>query len=109
MPAKKKLLIFPFNGNGIEALDCIDEAAFEFLGFIDDNPEKLMAKNPWPVFPREILHKHPDAFVLAVPGSPLSFTERAGHIKSLDIPAERLISLVHPDAHLGRNVRAPIV
>jgi hypothetical protein len=48
--AVKKLIIFPFNGNGIEALDCIQENTFEFIGFIDDSPEKLAAKNAWPVY-----------------------------------------------------------
>ena len=35
--AKQKLVIFPFNGNGIEALDAIDYEQFDFIGFIDDN------------------------------------------------------------------------
>ena len=34
---KKKLLIFPFNGNGLEALDCIDKN-YEFIGFVDAPP-----------------------------------------------------------------------
>jgi hypothetical protein len=37
--AKIKLLIFPYNGNGLEALDCLGDQ-FEFIGFVDDTPEK---------------------------------------------------------------------
>jgi hypothetical protein len=32
-------LIFPFNGNGLEALDCLG-GAWTFAGFVDDTPEK---------------------------------------------------------------------
>ena len=30
----KELLIFPYNGNGLEALDCI-QGQYRFIGFID--------------------------------------------------------------------------
>jgi len=101
---KKKLIIFPYNGNGIEALDCILDQEFEFIGFIDDSIEKSNAKQTWPVFNREILSKYPEAFVLAVPGSPLSFLKRSEHIQSLNLSVNRFISIVHPSAKLGRNI-----
>ena len=33
------LLIFPCNGNAIEALDCISDA-YRLIGFVDDTPQK---------------------------------------------------------------------
>ena len=104
MKATKKLFIFPFNGNGIEALDGINDQEFEFLGFIDDSPEKRAVENKWSVFPREVLTKEPDSYVLAVPGSPVSFTKRAEFINSLGISVDRYISIVHPRASIGKNV-----
>jgi sugar O-acyltransferase (sialic acid O-acetyltransferase NeuD family) len=103
--ATKKLIIFPFNGNGIEALDCIESNEFDFLGFIDDSPEKLAAKNHWPVYNRDFLVHHPDAFVLAVPGSPVSYQKRAEYISSLKIPDSRFVSIIHPSASIGKNVK----
>jgi sugar O-acyltransferase (sialic acid O-acetyltransferase NeuD family) len=100
----KKLLIFPFNGNGIEALDCLDENSFEFLGFIDDDPEKKKHNQEWPIFGREVLNRLPEAYVLAVPGSPVSFPRRAEFIGSLNISRNRYISLIHPSAKMGRKV-----
>lgn len=101
----KRLLIFPFNGNGIEALDCINSDEFEFLGFIDDNPEKLAAKNEYPVYDRTALEKFPDALVLAVPGSPASYMKRHEHIASLGIKEERFATIVHPKASVGKKVK----
>jgi sugar O-acyltransferase (sialic acid O-acetyltransferase NeuD family) len=104
MPAQK-LFIFPYNGNGIEALDCIDKNEYDFIGFIDDDPGKLAAKNPYPVFPRTYLDEHRDALVLAVPGSPLSYPKRGEFIASLGIPSERLATIVHPKASIGKSVK----
>jgi len=36
------LLIFPCNGNGLEALDCLGDE-YECVGFVDDTPEKQRA------------------------------------------------------------------
>lgn len=102
---REPLLIFPCNGNGIEALDCLDESRFEFIGFIDDNPEKQGKQGKWPVYGRSILEEMPEARVLAVPGSPLSFRNRSAHIDSLGIARERFVSIIHPGAHVGRDVQ----
>lgn len=106
----KKLLIFPYNGNAIEALDCID-SNFELIGFIDDNVEKHTGqKNGHKVFGRNILNEHKDAYILMVPGSPASFLERRKIIDSFSIPPERLVKIIHPSAcisplaEIGRNV-----
>ena len=36
----KKILFFPYNGNAMEAIECLDDN-WEFIGFIDDNLFKL--------------------------------------------------------------------
>ena len=101
----EKLLIFPFNGNALEAVDCIGEQ-YELLGFIDDTPEKQGIME-WgiPVLDRSALETYKDAKVLAVPGGPASFKKRREHIASLAVDKHRFISLVHPNAHLGKHVK----
>ncbi len=104
MPSE--LIIFPCNGNGIEALDCIDPAAFDFIGFIDDNhASKQINAGKWRVEDRSLLDKHPNAMVLAVPGGPASFHKRKEYIDGLGIHENRFTSVVHPTAVIGRNVR----
>ena len=68
----KKLLIFPFGGNGKESLISIHainemRPEWEVVGFIDDN-HSLHGKEYAGVKViggRELLQAHPDAFVLA--------------------------------------------
>lgn len=100
---KKRLVIFPFNGNGIEALDCLDTDEYEFVGFIDDDLNK---KSPFhKIFSRSILFECNDLKVLAIPGSPTSYKAREEIISSLDILPSRYISLIHPNASIGREVK----
>jgi sugar O-acyltransferase (sialic acid O-acetyltransferase NeuD family) len=99
---KKKLIIFPFNGNGREALDCIDYDLFDFIGFADDDTSRK--SDLYPVYTRNILTKQKELFVLAVPGSSTSFTKRKKIIDSLNISHDRFISVIHPNASIGKNV-----
>jgi sugar O-acyltransferase (sialic acid O-acetyltransferase NeuD family) len=106
----EKLLIFPFNGNGIEALDCI-QGQYEFIGFVDDTSEKQgKTKNGLEVFSRDIIGKYKEAKILAVPGSPQSFKFRRDIINTLHIQLSRFAILIHPKASvstmvcMGRNV-----
>ena len=106
----RSLLIFPCNGNGREALDCLAPSD-RLLGFIDDAPEKEGTEvDGFPVFGRWALSSFQDASVLAVPGSPTSYRDRAEIIRGLDIPKERFATVVHPTAavspraEIGRNV-----
>jgi sugar O-acyltransferase (sialic acid O-acetyltransferase NeuD family) len=99
--AKKKLIIFPFNGNGIEALDCIDFDRYELIGFIDDDPDKR--SDDYEIFSRRILEQYRETFVLAVPGSADSFKQRQEIISSLRVT--RFINAIHPRAFLGKNVK----
>ena len=100
-----KLLIFPFNGNAIEAMDCI-EGQYELIGFIDDVKEKQgPSAYGVSVFDRSALDRFKDAKVLAVPGSPASYKNRAEHIASLGISKDRFTTVVHPKATIGRHVQ----
>lgn len=106
----KPLLIFPCNGNGVEALDCLGDA-FRLIGFIDDTPEKQgRTVHGQPVFGRDALQRWPDAYVLAVLGSPTSYRIRKKMIDGLMIPIERFATVIHPAATvsplavIGRNV-----
>ncbi|MCY2687957.1 DapH/DapD/GlmU-related protein [Salinimicrobium sp. TH3] len=100
----KKLVIFPFNGNGIEALDCIDETEFDFLGFVDDDLAKRSAH--YKILRRNFIEKHTDVLVLAVPGSSLSYLNRKKIISSLPVSnPKRFVSIQHPTAFVGKNVK----
>lgn len=97
----KKLLIFPFNGNGIEALDCI-KGQYDLIGFIDDTKEKQGISNfGIEVFGREVLEKYPEAEVLAVPGSPTNYLKRKDIIHHLQINPHRFATIIHPKAHIS--------
>ena len=97
----KKLLIFPYNGNGLEAVNCIS-SEFELIGFIDDTPEKQgKQKNGFTVYSRDALQKFQDALVLAVPGSSTSFPQRQSIIDSLNINKDRWATIIHPKASVS--------
>ncbi len=98
---KEKLYIFPYNGNGLEALDCIGDK-YEFLGFIDDTPEK-QGKNQFghAIYPRTKLSEFKDTKIIAVPGSPSSYKIRDKIISDLNLTKERFISLIHPKASVS--------
>lgn len=106
----EKLIIFPFNGNGLEALDCI-QGQYELVGFVDDITEKQgKTKYGFEVFNRDILEKYKEAKILAVPGSPQSFKFRQESINSLHISWNRYATVIHPNAsvspfaYIGKNV-----
>jgi sugar O-acyltransferase (sialic acid O-acetyltransferase NeuD family) len=101
----RPLLIFPCNGNAIEALDALGEA-WHCIGFIDDTPQKqasgCMGAS---VYSRAAFEHAPDAAVLAVPGSPASFRNRRAVIESLGIDERRYATVIHPSASVSRNAR----
>lgn len=105
-----ELLIFPFNGNGKEALDSLSPQ-WNCVGFIDDTPEKKgRFEFGIKVHGREALSLFPNALVLAVPGSSTSFRGRRDLIESLGLSEERYATLLHPAscisvmAVVGHNV-----
>lgn len=102
-PRDRTLLIFPCNGNGLEALDCLTEADC-FLGFVDDAPEKHGRRvYGFPVFDRSAFAIHAEAAVLAVPGSPNSYRTRRQLIERLAIDARRFTNVLHPTASISRR------
>lgn len=99
------LLIFPFNGNGLEAMGCLGKN-YNFLGFIDDTPEKQGTNElGFKVYSRNALSDFPNAMVLAVPGSPLSYLNRKKIIDSLNIPDTRFATVIHPKAEISPLAR----
>ena len=104
------LLIFPCNGNGIEALDCLGEA-YRCVAFVDDAAEKRgTEQHGCPVLTRAAFVERPDAFVLAVPGSPASYRARKEVIENLGVSPARFARVIHPAARIsplaviGQNV-----
>jgi sugar O-acyltransferase (sialic acid O-acetyltransferase NeuD family) len=98
-------LLFPANGNAVEALDCLADR-FRPIGLIDDDVKKIGSTIlGLPVFDRTALSRHRTAQVLAVPGSPASFRYRAELISSLAIPRERFATVVHPTAVISPYAR----
>lgn len=95
------LLIFPCNGNGIEALDCLGDA-YRCVGFVDDTPEKRGTdRYGHPVLDRSALIEIPGAHVLAVPGGPASYPARRAIIDGLQIDERRFARVVHPAARVS--------
>lgn len=100
-PKTKALLIFPHNGNGIEALDCLGDA-YRFVGFIDDTPEKQGTDaRGYRVLSRSAFAELPDASVLAVPGSSTSYLSRRRIIEGLGIGERRFATVIHPKASVS--------
>lgn len=106
---RRRLLLFPCNGNAIESLDCLG-GDFEVIGLVDDDPVKRGTERfGYPVLSREAFADHPDAGVLAVPGSPQSYLTRVDTIEGLGLPEARFVSIldgsarVSPRARLGLN------
>jgi sugar O-acyltransferase (sialic acid O-acetyltransferase NeuD family) len=104
------LLIFPCNGNALEALDCLGHT-WHCVGFVDDTPQKQVSgAYGYPVFPRAALTDFADARVLAVPGGPTSYRSRRQIIEGLEISHGRFARVIHPAATvspratLGENV-----
>lgn len=101
MQEAQPLLIFPYNGNGIEALDCIG-SAYRCIGFVDDTPQKIgIAPNGYRIWDRDAFAKFSDARVLAIPGSPVSYGTRKETILGLGIGKERFARVIHPTARVS--------
>ena len=100
-PNPTPLLIFPCNGNALEALDCLG-SAFRCIGFVDDTPAKQgTVVAGLPVLGRAAFQDMPEAAVLAVPGGPASYVARRGIIDGLGLPRERFARVIHPAARVS--------
>lgn len=101
MAKKRDLLIFPCNGNGLEALACIGDA-YCFIGFVDDTPDKIGTDQyGYKVYDRQVFSQKPEALVLAVPGSPSSYKERRKIIDGLELGKDRFARVIHPKAAIS--------
>ena len=95
------LLIFPYNGNGLEALDCLGDA-YRCIGFVDDSLAKQGTDaHGYRVFGRDAFNNFPKATVLAVPGSPTSFRSRKQVVTGLGVNADRFARVIHPMARVA--------
>jgi sugar O-acyltransferase (sialic acid O-acetyltransferase NeuD family) len=105
---RQGLLIFPYNGNAREALDCLGPVD-EFIAFVDDNPEK-QGETPsgHKVMGREALEAFPRARVLAVQGGSQSYLRRGTILDSLAIEPRRFASVIHPAACISRDAKIGI-
>ncbi len=101
----ENLLIFPFSGTGIEALDCLGDK-FKCIGFVTDDQETIgTVKMGIPVYGREAFLNFPTARVIAVPGSPKSFLARETIINGLNLDAQRFTTVIHPKAFVSTNAQ----
>jgi sugar O-acyltransferase (sialic acid O-acetyltransferase NeuD family) len=99
------LYLFPFNGNALEAFDCISEE-YNVLAFIDDDPQKIGTMYQGiPVVDRTVLQKNKQVKVLAVPGSPTSFKVRKSIIDGLQINPDRFVTIIHPHASVSKYAK----
>jgi acetyltransferase EpsM len=101
----EKIIIFPFSGSAIEALDCLSDDQV-CTGFVSDDPQYI-GKHYFgcQVFDRSIFSLEKEASVLAVNGSPTSFLKRKDIINSLELPETRFTKVIHPNAVIGKNVK----
>jgi sugar O-acyltransferase (sialic acid O-acetyltransferase NeuD family) len=98
---KKDLLIFPYGGNGLEALSCLGKE-YHFIGFVDDNAEKQGQNlQGFEIMPRSAFEKYKSAMVLAVPGNPQSYSRRSEIISGLGLKNERFATVIHPSANVS--------
>jgi sugar O-acyltransferase (sialic acid O-acetyltransferase NeuD family) len=107
---RRSLLIFPYNGNGLEAVGCVSKA-YEFIGFVDDTLQKQgVDRNGYSVLSRAAFASAADAYILAVPGSPKSYRLRKAIISDLSVASNRFARVIHPTAwvsplaKIGHNV-----
>jgi sugar O-acyltransferase (sialic acid O-acetyltransferase NeuD family) len=102
--ASRPLLIFPCNGNGLEAADCLGEE-WRLAAIVDDRPDKQGKRVAGvQILGRQALFDWPDAAVLAVPGSPASFRDRRAIIQGLGVADSRFATVIHPSASVGPRV-----
>ena len=104
----KKLLLFPFGGNARESLMSVfainaRRKEWDILGFMDDDPSRHGKRccGIEVLGGREILNDFPDAFVLAVPGSPASYLRRKDIIGGLGIDKTRFATIIHPSVQIA--------
>lgn len=101
----KELLIFPYSGTGIEALDCLGDK-FKCIGFVSDDKSMIgLREFGIEIFNREALERFSNALVLAVHGSPISFLKRKIIIDGMHVESVRFATVIHPGAFVSANAQ----
>lgn len=104
----RKLFLFPFGGNSREALlsvlainEC--EQEWDVIGFLDDDQSRHGKEccGITVVGGREMLGVEPDAYLLAVQGSPTSYRRRGEIIAGLPIDRSRFATIIHPSVEMA--------
>ena len=99
------ILIFPYSGTAVEALDCLD-TQWNCVGFISDDVEVIGTKKfGIEIFRRDGFKKFRNARVLAVHGSPASFLQREDILLSLGVEPERFATVIHPKSSISKNAK----
>jgi acetyltransferase EpsM len=99
----KNVLIFPYSGTAVEAIDCLGDQ-WNCIGFISDDTKMIGQKKLGiEIFDRQAFHKFQDASVIAIHGSPASFLKRKEILDSLQIKRERFGTIIHPRASVSKN------
>ncbi len=99
----EEIIIFPYSGTAIEALDCLQDNQ-KCIGFVSDD-EQIIGKSFFgvEVYDRTIFNKLPNAKILAVHGSPSSYLKRKEIIDALKLDKERFCTVIHPKASVSKN------
>lgn len=106
----QELLLFPYSGTAIEALDCLGDE-WQCIGFVSDD-STVIGKEYFniKVYGREAFHRFPNVKVLAVHGSPNSYLQRETILNTLPVALGRFATVIHkkacvsPLARVGYNV-----
>lgn len=101
----KELLIFPYSGTAVEALDCLG-SEWDCIGFISDNTEYI-GKTEYgiKIFDRSAIDEFKHAQLLAVHGSPMSYQQREEILVRLNVDSNRYATVIHPNASIGKCVK----
>jgi sugar O-acyltransferase (sialic acid O-acetyltransferase NeuD family) len=101
----EELMIFPYSGTAIEALDCLGDK-WKCIGFISDD-ELLIGKEDYgiKIYGRQALQSFSNAKILAVHGSPASYRNRVTTMCSLDIAEERFALVIHEKASVSSHAK----
>ena len=101
----KDILIFPYSGTAIEALDCLSNQ-WNCVGFVSDDVT-LIGKKKFgiEILDRKAFEEIKEAKILAVHGGPLSFLQREDILQSLNVAAERFATVIHPKAEISKNAK----
>lgn len=110
----KKILIFPYGGNGREALATLsmnrNSNNISFLGYIDDDYDNLIKTNNYILGPCEIWDDYKDEYkLLAVPGNPDTFRDRVALIDKFNLNKVNSTTIISdaasisPESEIGYN------